>query len=1063
MRSTSRVLTVALSLFVLAIPTLAQTFRGAIAGSVTDASGAIIPGAIVKATNSDTAFARSTVSSAAGDFLLPDLPLGPYSLSVTKDGFAVRKIDGIDVVVSRTSNIGVVLSLAAQSSLVEVSAQAVSIETTSSAVSGVVGPKTVQDLPMNGRDFRQMLKLAPGVSPTSSAVNGARSNGNNFQIDGADNNDAFQNSAAVNQGGVQGIAGTLLPVEAIDQFAVQTQGSAEVGRNGGASVNMVIKSGTNSLHGSVYYFNRNEALAANSPFAADGTPNRKIRNNQYGFSVGGPIIKNKTFFFTTGEVQKAVAANSLLDTAPSDAYVTNVKAVLAKYGVPVNPVSVNLLGLWPSRTRTGPAAANNFLSADQNDYNSYNGIIKIDHVFSAATNLAFRYYGGTGTQTAQVNSPIREYFQVAPSRMHNYSAVLSHVFTPRMVSQTTFGVNYFKQTFNDFDISANAVALGLNTGVTEPTLLGSPTINVTGFMNVGSTQPLGRIDTTGHFVENLSYNIGRHQLKFGAEYRRAQLDVFYEINKRGTFTFDGATGPWKSDSSVSSNEKALADFIAGYFSASSGARIARGDLQRVYQQNSFDWWVHDNYQITSRLNINFGVRYTYHGVLNDDKNSLTNFIPSRGIVAVKDLGSLYPSDKNNFAPRFGFAYQPLKSNKTVIRGGYGVYFDVPALNFFTANTSVPNGGAAGVNANPGGSNPVYSISLNGSTSNAIKSGVPIFGTASPLPPFGVFGVSQDFRTPYIQQFNLNVQQELTSKTLLQVGYSGSLGRKLALLVDINAATPGTLSAGSIQQRRPFYSKYPDLAAINMAETAGNSNYSSLQMSINQRFWKGLSGQVAYTLGHALDNGSATRNTLPANSYNLTAERGDAGFDIRNIFTSYLSYDLPNFVKKAPRLGTGWQFNLLSTLHTGEPLDIAAGTNVSQSGDSKDRADQIGDPFSGIVQPAAPSKSIRWLNKAAFAAPAAGTFGNYVRDSLRGPGFGSFDFSVFKTTSITEKIKAQFRVEIFNLLNRANYANPNTTYSSGSFGLISNTRNGGSAPGLGFGEPRNLQLALKIMF
>ncbi len=1063
MRLTSRVLTVAISLAILAVPFFGQTFRGTIAGNVADASGAIVPDAVVKAVNNDTAFSRSTVASTAGDFILPELPLGMYTVTVTKEGFAARKIGSVEIVVSRTTNLAVVLSLASQSAVVEVSGQAVSIETTTSAVSGVVGPKTVQDLPMNGRDFRQMLKLAPGVSPTGGAANGARANGNNFQIDGADNNDAFQNSAAVNQGGVAGIAGTLLPVEAIDQFSVQTQGSSEVGRNGGAAVNMVIKSGTNSLHGSAYYFNRNEALASNSPFAADGSPNRKIRNNQYGFSVGGPIMRNKTFFFVTGEVQKALAANSLLDTAPSDTYATNAKATLAKYGVAVNPTMVSLLSLWPARTKTGPAAANNFLSADQNDYNSYNGIAKIDHVFSERTNLAFRYYGGTGTQTAQVNSPIREYFQVAPSRMHNYSLVLNHVFSPRLVAQTTLGVNYFKQTFNDFDISANPVALGLNTGVTEPTLLGAPTINITGFMNAGSTQPLGRIDTTGHVVENLSYVVGRHQLKFGGEYRRAVLDVFYEINKRGTFTFDGATGPWKADAAVPSNEKALADFLAGYFSTASGARIARGDLQRVYQQNSLDWWVHDNYQVTSRLNINFGVRYTYHGVLNDDKNSLTNFIPGRGIVAVKDLGSLYPGDKNNFAPRFGFAFQPVKNGKTVIRGGYGIYYDVPAGNFFAANTGVPNGGAAGVNANPGGPNPVYSISLNGSVANAIKPGVPIFGTASPLPPFGVFGVDQNFRTPYIQQFNLNVQQELTSKTMLQAGYSGSLGRKLALLVDINAPTPGTLSSGSIQQRRPYYSQFPNLAAINMAETVGNSNYSSFQMSVTQRFWKGFSGQMAYTLGHAQDNGSATRNQIPANSYNLQGERGDSNFDIRHIFTSYVSYDLPNFIKKAPRLGGGWQFNLLATAHTGEPLDLAAGTNISASGDSKDRPDQVGDPFAGIVQPAAPSKSIRWLNKAAFATPAAGSFGNYVRNSLRGPGFGALDFSVFKTTNITEKLKAQFRVEVFNLLDRANYANPNTTYSSGSFGLITNTRNGGSAPGLGFGEPRNVQLALKLMF
>ncbi len=343
----------------------------------------------------------------------------------------------------------------------EVSATAATLETTSTALVGVVDTKTVADLPMNGRDFRQMIKLAPGVSPASTSVNGMRTSGNNYQIDGADNNDAFQNAAAVNQGGVSGIAGTLLPIEAIDQFSVQSNASAETGRNGGSSVNVVIKSGTNSLHGSAYYFNRNEALAARSPFQTASSPKQVIRNNQFGFSVGGPIVKNKTFYFLNGESQLSNANNSLLDTIPSDAWMAAGKE---------RPGAIwrgreSCLGepaqtIWPASTRTGAAAQNNYLSNGRNDYNSYNGIIKIDHTFNEKHSLSARYFGGTGTQTADVGSHIRDFFQVAPSHMHNVSIVENAVLTPSLVNQLTLGVNYFLQTFNDANTSFNPLALG---------------------------------------------------------------------------------------------------------------------------------------------------------------------------------------------------------------------------------------------------------------------------------------------------------------------------------------------------------------------------------------------------------------------------------------------------------------------------------------------------------------------------------------------------------------------------------------------------------------------------
>lgn len=1052
----------------IAVPaSYSQTFRGEIKGAVEDATGATISDAVVEATHKGTGIKRSTFTGSSGEFSMPDLPLGPYTVSVSKPGFQLQQSD-VEVVVSRVSSLSFRLSVAAQASTVSVVAEVASVETASTTLTGVVTTKAIVDLPMNGRDFRQMLKLSPGVNPANSSVNGNRTRGNNYQIDGADNNDAFQNASAVNQGGVAGIAGTLLPVEAIDQFSVATNGSAEMGRNGGGVVNLVIKSGTNQLHGSAYYFNRNEYLAANTPLAAAGSKVRRIRNAQGGFSFGGPIWKDRTFFFLTGEMQKADAANATAVTTLSPAWLDQGRAVLSAFDTPVNSVSTGILGFYPARIRTGPAVVNNFFSTDANTYDSFNGIIKIDHNFNQSHNLSARYYGGTGTQAAVVDAlaPYQEYFQVAPSRMHNYSVALNSVLSPRIVNSLVVGVNYFMQRFNDYDTSPNPLAAGLNTGVTAESLAGSPTIRISGFATAGQTQPLGRTDATGHITDTVSLTMGRHQMKIGGEYRNALLDIYYDQGARGTFTFDGTRGPWASSSAYSAQQKAVADFLAGFPTNASGATIVRPTpgttvqgsfLQRDYIQDSFDLFLHDNWQVTPRLNLNLGVRYTNLAPLDDRDHTITTFVPGKGIVGPGNgLDSLYPRDWNNLAPRFGFAFQPVRNGSTVIRGSYGIFYDVPAVVFFASNTGGGNGGAAGVNANPGGSLPIQTVSAPAGL--VLQPGVNPWANAA-TPILGVLSVNQDFRTPYVQNFNLNVQQRVWNNATLQVGYVGSLGRKLVYTRNINAAVPGT---GTVQSRRPYNREYPTLGSINQLESAANSSYNSLQVELKQTLSKGVTASFAYTYGKAIDYVSEPRNYLPSNSYNLRLDRGPADFDTRHAFTSFVSYDVPTFTNHWKQLTGGWQINSLITAHTGLPILFRAGTDANGDGDTFDRVDLIGDPFANV--PASTSStSVRYVNRDAFRAAAAGTTGNLGRNAIFGPGFVSVDPSLFKNFTITERLRAQFRIEVFNAFNRANYANPTVTFNSGSYGLISNTRNGSGAPGLGFGEPRNVQLALKFLW
>lgn len=1042
-----------------------QTFRGGVAGTVTDPSGAAVAGASVKLTDTGTGLTRTVLSSGAGDFAFQDLPLGKYSATVTEPGFQVVDIQNINVEAGRIFNLQAKLGLARQATSVNVEANTVSIETSSSALTSVIPTKTILDVPLNGRDFTQLLKLNPGVNANGS-VDGTRTNSVNWQIDGADNNDQWHNSAAVNQGGVSGIAGTVLPIDAIDEFSLQTNGDAENARNGGGVLNLVIKSGTNDFHGSLYYFNRNEFLAARNWFTPPSIGTQELRNNQEGGSLGGPIWHNHTFFFITYEQQNYVAGNTAQGTAPSAAWVSQAETLLGRNGVAVNPVSLRLLDtLWPANSLTGPAAQNNFTSSANNTSDSYNGIVKLDHIFNEKNNIAIRYFGGTGSQTEAVGSVIPYYYQVAPSRMHNFSFVYNGVVSPHFITQTLAGVNYFNQVFNDATTGFNIPSLGLNTGVTNPSLFGSPDITINGFDEIGLTPPLGRIDTTGHLDETLTYTTGTHSFRFGAEYRRARFDVFYERNARGSFAFDGSQGPlanpndtWGAgNTAISASLNSLADFLAGRLGANRGT-ITYGDLQRNYYLNSVTGFFQDSWKIRPNLTLNYGINWIYQSPLSDPTNRISTFIPSLGGITYvgQGISTLWPRDWKNFAPRFGFAYQPGGSNRLVIRGGYGIYYQVPNVNYFGDNRP-GNGGATGILANPGGTSPVYTLSNQDPLS--IQAGVPIFGnSAFPTGPFGAFSVSQHFITGYVQNDNLNVQYQFTPSTILELGYTGSLSRHLPATLDINQIPIGSTSEAA----RPYYSQFPNLSTINEIQSVANAYYNGAIVSLRSSGFHGFSTKLNYTYGHSRDDLSSTRGVIPQNSYNLKGDYGNSDFDIRHSFSGFISYNVPSPSRYKMLLG-GWQLNSLLTFYSGSPFTVHTGQNTSGTEENSDRAEVIGDPFANV--PASVKGSYAYFfNPAAFALPAAGTYANQPRNEFYGPATYQVDFSVFKNVKITERVSTQLRMEMFNLFNTLDLAKPTTTFTSSGLGQVTSTLgvyNG--APGIGTGEPRNMQLAVKLIF
>ncbi|HKE29105.1 MAG TPA: TonB-dependent receptor [Bryobacteraceae bacterium] len=1072
-----RIPSIAFAGLLLTVTTFAQTFRGGINGVITDDSGAVVDSANVKATSQGTGLVYSALSSSAGEFSFADLPLGDYTVTVAQPGFETIAVKDVHVSAGAIYNLPVKLHVARAVSTVEVSAAAVTVETTTAVQTTAVPTKTVQDLPVNGRNFTQLVAFAPGFAGYggSGSINGSRSGQTNQQIEGIDNNDGANNSSAANQGGIQGIPGVIMPLDALEEFSVQTHSGPEAGRDSGGTVNLIIKSGTNQLHGSAYYYNRNEFFAAASPFSAPGTPKSEIRNQHYGFSAGGPIIKDKTFYFASFEEQKFIIGQATYSTEPSYGYQAAAKQLLAQYGVQVNPVAQALLNsLWPVNVLNGPAAPNNYYATTPETGYSHNGLVKIDHSINEKNRLSARWYIGQGSQTAPLSSFVPYYYQVGPMHVHNIATVLNTTFSPRITNQVLLGVNYFHQAFHDAYTGFDPASMGFVTGITGPYLQGAPNLAISGFDATGLSPVSGRQDYTGHAMDIISIVFGRHQLRLGGEVRQT---YFYEIGAgagnnwggRGNFTFNGQQGPWSSLLSAKgqdTNVVSLADFLAGDVYTST---IEAGNVNRNVHYSNFNGFAQDNWQVTRKLNLNLGVRWDALTPIKDSNKDLSIFDPAvlGGLaVAGKDIPQIYPTDWKMFSPRVGFAYEVMDG--LVLRGGYGLYWDTPSGNTFLAGSS-SNGGSIGVDANPAGASPVYAISRSNYT---IVGGQPIFPTSLAMGGtnlFGLFSVNQDFTPGDTMNFDFNAEKSLGSSAMLQVGYVGSEGRHLATLLDINQPAVGSSFIGGknaagftvLQQSRPYYSMFPNFAAINQLQNGGTSNYNSLQVVVKTRSWHGLISQYSYTWSHYLDEESSA--SLPQDSTNLKGDYGNATNDIHHQFKGYFIYDIPR-LKWGPKwLTNGWQANSNLYLRTGKPVLIKAAADNSGTQEGTERANIVGDPFAGASHAFVTGQSLRWFTPSAFVNPAVGTWGSMQRDSVFGPGFASMDLSLFRTFTVKERLRLQFRAEAFNVFNRVNMAQPSAKVGS-SLGLIGSTIGASSGqPGIGPGEPFNMQLAMKVLF
>ena len=1068
---------------------LAQSFRGSIRGKVVDPSGSLIVGAKVTAKNSATGQVREAETGEDGAYVLAELPAGGYVVVAESAGLSPV---GQNVIVNVGSDTTADFDLTSVQKRVEqltVTEEAPVVDTTRDVLGEVVDQKLVTDLPLNGRDFGKLVALVPGatVEPSGVAaiqsgfgqfsINGNRDRSNNYTLDGTDNNDPFFNNSAFNQAGIGGAPASLLPIDAIQEFNLQSQFSAEYGRNSGSVINIITRSGTNQLHGSAFEFLRNDALDARNFFNRDPAPKSAFRNNQFGASLGGPIIKDRTFFFGAYEGQRERVTSDFALLVPTQAQISEAQQLVAGNGLTPSPALTNMLGLFPASTNgsgTVPGSVQ-----DKNDLDSF--IAKLDHQLSRSEFITGRYAFARSQQVFPLGglgfgagSRLPQFAQSSPTRVQLVSISLLSTLSSSKINEVRFGYSRYRTSFSSLDAAFDPATLGSNFNLNSGKL-GLPEIDFGGvFENLGASGfsiPRGRTSQSFQILDNFTWLHGRHTIKFGGEYRRASIDSFNDNLERGIFSFspEDPTGftacggvtpnPGCSDSGALT--------LVGFYLGDTFPLADAGNTRRNTFNNGLSFFAQDDFRVRPTFTLNLGLRWEYFGPLGEQHNLLSNLGRDGNLAMVGSDGvaGAYSRDLNNFGPRLGFAWNALP--KTVLRGAYGIYYDYIPQDLMIANFT----NSAGLATNPIGPQAVLPLNYDQLAFNGSNPGGPILSPQSPpFPPPGadIFVTPRNLVTPYAQNWNFNLEQQFTNSVGLQVGYVGSKGTKLVRLRDANQP--------DVNGNR---NNFPQYGAVDQFATISSSTYHALQATLRTRNWHGLSGFTGYTWSKSLDDASDGIDfnfatvAFPQDSNNLHAEHGPSNFDTRHRFTAAFSYDLPRF-SGPKRLVEGWQLNTIITAQSGRPVPIVSANDTSGAS-----FDQFPSPSNFHQRPnvvpgvnpinsnweSAPD-SIGYLNGNAFVDPPLGTFGNLGRNEIYGPHFWDVDFAVTKNTHVLERLNLQLRAEFFNIFNHPNFALPNFFVLPGGTqqGLITQTPDQAQTnPGLGGGGPRVIQLGAKLTF
>ncbi|PYV13191.1 MAG: hypothetical protein DMG07_15230, partial [Acidobacteria bacterium] len=1015
-----------------------------------------VPGAEVAATNQNTNITERVTTTGEGQYTVTNLDPGRYTVSVTARGFKTATVRDVTIYVNQTVRVDVKLDVGDVATSVEVTAGAPVVQSETSQIGSVVDSHQVRGMPLNGRsNIFSLLTLAPGIQATGQnpVVGGGEWFGStNMTIDGVSNIDT----------GNERLSPLVPSIEGIGEFQVITNAaSAEFGL-GGAQVVVATKSGTNGYHGSLFAFNRNRALSAKN-FFATSLPKPPFNRNEFGGSAGGPIVRDKLFFFGSFEGLRRRASATVISAMPTAALKAGNFAGLSPIRDPdtgasfpnnqipdnrISAASKELLKFASDPNMPGTGAAglgNNFIynSPTRESNDRYSG--RIDYQASSKDRITGRFFAAN-------NGPFVSAVGNATDKFGNWSGFgtstrdlmtsYTRLFSPNLINEIRFGllhIHYFRTPQNK-DVDPSKFIPGLISPV--PDLGGLPTVSIVGFRGFFDQPGSGDRQRNYEIFETLSWARGRHNIKTGFGYQRVSAFNFQNpAPPRGSFTFDGRyTG------------HSFADFLLG--DASATAHVTK-NLEAEPENSRYSAYMQDDWNVAPRLTLNIGLRYELEGLFQNGRGDLANFYPDLGKIVllsgaadprfaglpIVDGPSVHlgPSnylyrDWNNFAPRLGFAYRPFGSTRFVVRSSYGIFYDV--IGGYIGYTGLAN-------------NPPFRVV---ESFEPLSGPTPSLTFANPFPGTGTIPANPNINSvarsrvnPYHQQWNFTLEGEAARNLSLRASYVGNKGTHLPRQFNLNDPPP---APGAVQPRRPFQPFGP----IGYYESGRNSISNQLQLEAIRRFAGGLALQFEYAYTNALGE-QPFGISAPTDNRNTRLDRGHADFVRHHLATANYIYDLPfGKGRRFPLSGVadkilgGWQLAGITSFGTGQPLSVTFTSTTL--GWPSSRADLTGDP-------SASNRSIdSWFNPAAFAVPAPFTYGNSARNLLFGPGFFNWDAGVFKNTRLREGLNLEFRSEFFNVLNHANFDIPASNISvPAQVGRITSTSN----------TARDIQFGLRLSF
>lgn len=1086
----------------------AQIDTGSIVGTIRDPSGAAIPKASISIANKATNVTLTTVSNEAGEYQFTALVPGLYNVKAGASGFGTQVVNDIEIHVQSRPSVDFNLKVGAAAEVLEVRANAAILQTQTADVGGVVQQQQIEDLPLNGRRYADLALLEAGIqknltnqnnmAPDRFSSNGNLETMNYFSLDGVDNNSGSTN---LQEGSVQAVQP---PPDALQEFRVQTRTySSEFGTSAGAVINASIKSGTDQFRGNVWEFLRNSDLDANTFFNnAGGVPRGHFSQNQFGGTFGGPIIKSRTFFFFDAQDFKSRKATTVLSTVPTPLMkkgnFTEMKALLTDPKVPgqsgcisgniiatscIDSAGQKLLALFPDPNVPSAVAVlgqpGSWNGAPNYQYqyavpnDTYSWDTRIDHSVTQNNRVFGRFsdYHVNRQDPPWTSDPVAgngnfatQYLIRGKSVAVSWTDVLSSALLNEM--RAGFSRDYAHSDPIGLKLGASmASQYGLNGIPAGPYDAGIPPIAVGGLASLGSSRwrPQFQVSQVWQFLDNLSWLKGNHSFKFGYEHRHTS-DNFLDIQSPQGYI--GASGIYTGNTGLGAPDFLLGDVSTALFTTPTVAHN--------YEYAS-SFFAMDTWRVRKNLTLTYGVRYELFSPLLNHQNAFSNFTSANGGSFVQASngdwyarGLVHP-DKNDFAPRFGFSYQPMA--RVVLRGGYGMFYQ-----------HIVRIGSESVLA----LNPPWII--DGSLSQSLGSTTPVFQLKNGFPAnqftvdttkIQIRAQDPNERTPYVNQFSFGPQFQISEDTVLDLSWVGNFGRKMNRLRNANQGRiTGFDSSGKPITLFPYANLSTDVHVLSpgnhsfleLATNDGNTNYNALLVSFRRRFSKGLQYGLSYTWSHNFSDyvDNLTGGSTPADAYNYSLERANSPFDVTHRFVGNVVYQLPigkgglilNHDNLASRIIGGWQVNGILSMSTGTPFTVSA-PDVSQTGGShQSRANCISDPYAGATSDR--SKYVGstatgfFLNPAAFASPASGYFGNCAPRAFHGPGIENVDLSMFKKFAISEQWMLEFRSEFFNAFNHANFQNPSASIASSSLGSFGKTFST-------IADPREIQFALKLYF